>query len=349
MVKDDDETTSLKAELAGLAEKVREKQTASADGDLANSELGAGGAKPGKAVTKKMLKGHINKVTCCHFSGDSRHVVTGSLDGKLIVWDCWTGNKVQVIPLQSAWVMTAVFAHSGNFVACGGMDNQLTIYDVNSRDTNGVAKMCREFLGYEGFLSSARFLDDDNVVTGSGDMKIMQWKVESGDKVLDLQGHNGDVAGLSLMPGSMNQFVTGSVDKTCRMWDLRVPGCTQTWWGHQADVNSVAFHPSGLTFITCSEDKTVRLWDIRADQEICQYKPPTADTSFTSVGVSLSGRLLLAASDDSKIHMWDVAGQHLGSMAGHENRITQISVAPAGFAVASSSWDNQVRIWGLAS
>ena len=65
---------------------------------------------------KKLLKGHINKVTCVHFSGDSRywhspgrpppdlrllrHAVSGSLDGKLIVWDCWTGNKTQVIPLR---------------------------------------------------------------------------------------------------------------------------------------------------------------------------------------------------------------------------------------------------------
>jgi len=42
--------------------------------------------------------------------------VSGSLDGKLIVWDTWTGNKTQVIPLRSAWVMCSVFAPSGNFV-----------------------------------------------------------------------------------------------------------------------------------------------------------------------------------------------------------------------------------------
>ena len=75
--------------------------------------------------------------------------VSGSLDGKLIVWDCWTGNKiqvdkllhkdpfeqmsVQVIPLKSAWVMTSAFSPSGNLVACGGMDNMLTIYNINSR------------------------------------------------------------------------------------------------------------------------------------------------------------------------------------------------------------------------
>lgn len=64
-----------------------------------------------------------------------RHAVSGSLDGKLIVWDCWTGNKIQVIPLRSAWVMTSVFSPSGNFVACGGMDNMLTIYDLNNRSS----------------------------------------------------------------------------------------------------------------------------------------------------------------------------------------------------------------------
>ena len=72
--------------------------------------------------------------------------------------------------------------------------------------------------------------------------------------------------------------------------------------------------------MTCSEDRTVRLWDIRGDQEIHQYSPPSTKSSFTSVGVSLSGRLLLGASDDSTIHMWDITGTHLGQLAGHDNR-----------------------------
>lgn len=339
----DDQTVRLREELKGLVDKVKDKQGAARD----DTSLGTPGPKPGKVSNKKLLKGHINKVTCCHFSGDSRHAVSGSLDGKLIVWDCWTGNKIQVIPLRSAWVMTAVFAPSGNLVACGGMDNMLTMYDLNNRDSSGVAKMIREITGYEGFLSSARFIDDESVVTGSGDMKVMQFTVETGQKLVDLQGHNGDVAALSLHPQEKDVFVTGSVDRTARLWDLRQPGCTQTFWGHGADVNSVCFHPSGVTFVTCSEDKTVRLWDVRADQEITQYKPPTPNSSFTSVAVSLSGRILLAASDDSSVHMWDVTGTHVGNLSGHENRITQISVAPAGFAVASSSWDNTVRVWGL--
>jgi len=339
----DPETLELRGQLEKLVVQLREKQEKVRD----DASLGTPGTKPGKMSAKKLLKGHINKVTCCHFSGDSRHAVSGSLDGKLIVWDCWTGNKIQVIPLQSAWVMTAAFAPSGNLVACGGMDNMLTMYNINSRDSSGVAKLVREIAGYEGFLSSARFLDDENVVTGSGDMKVMQFKVETGQKVLDMKGHNGDVAAMSMHPTEQSVFVTGSVDRTARLWDLRLPGCTQTLWGHGADVNSVAFHPSGNMFVSCSEDKTVRLWDIRGDQELAQYKPPSPNSSFTSVGVSISGRILLASSDDSSIHMWDVTGTHVGNLTGHDNRITQIAVAPAGFAVASASWDQTVRVWGL--
>ena len=122
--------------------------------------------------TKKYLKGHINKVNSVHYAGDSRHCVTGSLDGKLIIWDTWTGNKVQVIPLRSAWVMSVAYSASGNYVACGGMDNMCTIYDLNNRDAQGNAKIVRELLGYEGFLSSCRFLDDTHILTGSGDMKM---------------------------------------------------------------------------------------------------------------------------------------------------------------------------------
>lgn len=57
-------------------------------------------------------------------------------------------------------------------LACGGMDNMCTIYDLNNRDSNGGAKMVRELLGYEGFLSSCRFVDDKTLITGSGDMKL---------------------------------------------------------------------------------------------------------------------------------------------------------------------------------
>ena len=51
------------------------------------------------------------------------------------------------------------------------------------------------------------------------------------------------------------------------------------------------------------------------------YKPPTPNSSFTSCGLSKSGRVLYCSSDDSSIHSWDlVAKAHSGNLCGHENR-----------------------------
>ena len=114
--------------------------------------------------TRRTLRGHLSKVsnlrqtlslTLClqvyamHWGADSRNLVSASQDGKLIVWDSYSTNKVRhhhhaketnckacnnrlnqvpAIPLRSSWVMTCAYAPSGNFVACGGLDNICSIY-----------------------------------------------------------------------------------------------------------------------------------------------------------------------------------------------------------------------------
>ena len=93
MPKVDSETEALQKELGSLADKCREEQKKCRD----SADMGSGGSIPkAKAICRKVLRGHIGKVTCTHFSGDSRHAVSGSLDGKLIVWDCYNGNKTMV-------------------------------------------------------------------------------------------------------------------------------------------------------------------------------------------------------------------------------------------------------------
>ena len=51
--------------------------------------------------------------------------------------------------------------------------SQLLVTNANTyTDSDLSAKMVREVTGYEGFLSSARFIDDDNIITGSGDWRL---------------------------------------------------------------------------------------------------------------------------------------------------------------------------------
>lgn len=77
-------------------------------------------------------------------------------------------EKVHAIPLRSSWVMTCAYAPSGNFVACGGLDNICSIYSLKTREGN--VRVSRELPGHTGYLSCCRFLDDSQIVTSSGDM-----------------------------------------------------------------------------------------------------------------------------------------------------------------------------------
>lgn len=60
--------------------------------------------------------------------------------------------QVHAIPLRSSWVMTCAYAPSGNFVACGGLDNMCSIYSLKSREGN--VKVSRELSAHTGETSS---------------------------------------------------------------------------------------------------------------------------------------------------------------------------------------------------
>ena len=48
-------------------------------------------------------------------------------DGKLIVWDAFTTNKEHAITMPTTWVMACAYGPSQTVVACGGLDNKVTV------------------------------------------------------------------------------------------------------------------------------------------------------------------------------------------------------------------------------
>ena len=100
-----------------------------------------------------------------------------SQDGKLIIWNGMNTLKMNAIPLRSSWVMTCAYSPSGNFVACGGLDNLCSIYAL--KGGQGSAEQTRmayrELAQHEGYLSCCRFFDDREILTSSGDSSCILW------------------------------------------------------------------------------------------------------------------------------------------------------------------------------
>ncbi|KTG38653.1 hypothetical protein cypCar_00007446 [Cyprinus carpio] len=195
------------------------------------------------------------------------------------------------------------------------------------------------------YLSCCRFLDDNQIVTSSGDTTCALWDIETGQQTTTFAGHTGDVMSLSLAPDT-RLFVSGACDASAKLWDVREGMCRQTFTGHESDINAICFFPNGNAFATGSDDATCRLFDLRADQELMVYSHDNIICGITSVAFSKSGRLLLAGYDDFNCNVWDaLKADRAGVLAGHDNRVSCLGVTDDGMAVATGSWDSFLKIW----
>eukprot|EP00088_Acartia_fossae_P002470 TRINITY_DN1099_c1_g1_i1.p1 TRINITY_DN1099_c1_g1~~TRINITY_DN1099_c1_g1_i1.p1 ORF type:complete len:341 (+),score=61.34 TRINITY_DN1099_c1_g1_i1:265-1287(+) len=333
----------LRQEAEQLRSVIKERRNQVKDAALAERAKGLAPVGRINMRNRRTLKGHLAKIYAMHWSEDSRNLVSASQDGKLIVWDSYSTNKVHAIPLRSSWVMTCAYAPTGAFVACGGLDNLCTIYSLKTREGN--SKISRELPGHTGYLSCCRFIDDNQIVTSSGDMTCALWDVETGQQVTLYSGHAGDVMSLSLSPDNRT-FVSGACDATAKLWDIRDGNCKQTLTGHESDINAVTFFPNGFAFATGSDDATCRLFDIRADQELSWYTHENIICGITSVAFSKSGRLLMAGYEDFNCNVWDsMKAERAGVLVGHENRVSCLGVTEDGMAVCTGSWDSFLRVW----
>jgi len=353
---EDGQLESLRAQLKEERDKVRDVDGIAAyvNQDPQRWERIA----PRKFKCHKTLRGHLAKVYALDWGGEAgQNIVSASQDGKLLVWDAVTGNKIFAIPLQNAWVMTCAYSASGSLVAAGGLDNCCSVYSLRQGNGSTQREKCK-LEGHTGYLSSCQFLrDDKQMMTASGDHSCQLWDLETRNPVTCFRGHEADVMTLALSK-DQRTMVTGACDKTCKLWDIESGQCVQTFTSNNSDVNSVAYHPSGLAFACGSDSQNnisgeCLLFDIRSDQCVAEYFTEKAGNPYgvMSIDFSKSGSILFAGMDTGNVIGWDVpAGTevvHLsqGGNSGHESRVNCLQVSPDGQALVTGSWDNTLKVW----
>ncbi|CAB9516612.1 nucleotide-binding protein G(I)/G(S)/G(T) subunit [Seminavis robusta] len=353
---------AAKAEVENLAKQIQKTQNGKRDQGLGavartKAQNPAPIRNPPTTKMRRCLKGHFGKVTAMHWGGDSRHLVSAGQDGNLLIWNAVTSNKVQAITLKSSYVMSVGYEQTkGELVACGGLDNLCTVYKLSSPD------QAMEMASHDGLITCCRFLDDTKILTSSGDSTCIRWDIARGTVLDTFAGHKEHINFMSLSPTDKNVFVSSSVDKTAKVWDIRASkSCVQTFMGHTGDVNGVDFMPAdGNCFATCTEDGGIRIFDMRAYNELSLFKvnlggaganndPGVAEDKLTSLAFSKSGRILFVGHSDGSVLAFDVMAERATpafTMAGaHERHIASLGVSPSGEALCTGSWDTTLKVW----
>ncbi len=169
---------------------------------------------------------------------------------------------------------------------------------------------------------------------------IKTWKC-----VHTLTGHINEVSSVAISPDGQT-LVSGSWDKTIKIWQLDKGQEPRTLTGHSDWVYSIALSSDGRILASGSWDKTIKIWQLDTGEKLHTLRGHS-DRVY-SVAFSPDGQTLASGSWDKTIKIWQLnTGEELHTLRGYSDRVYSVAFSPDGQTLASGSLDKTIEIWRL--
>ena len=230
--------------------------------------------------------------TCCFSDTSPDHLITGSNDLTLKLWDLKSGTtkttfkghttSINSVAFSQGCVVSAAFdgsvkvwTHKGIEITTLYCHKQrvntcfINIPGKNKEATSNWADIVSEEEEGEGSKSSKVKLDEISIVTASDDGTVGVWKPFLPNQLTSLVGHSDRV--LSVATTLNNSIVSSSLDGTLQLWTPALNlSMKDTLSGHTGPITSsscftVSQH---LTYVvTGGRDGYVIMWSVKSDNE----------------------------------------------------------------------------------
>ena len=163
-----------------------------------------------------------------------------------------------------------------------------------------------------------------------------------------LKGHTGDVKACAFAPDGQT-LVSGSEDKTLRLWDVASAVCRGRLLGHTDEVNGCALSADGRTIVSASGDMTLKTWDAGSGE--CRTTFVGHSNGVLACAFSPDGQTIVSASSDGTLRLWDaITGECRATLLGHRaGGVRACAFSPDGRTIVSASGDTTVKLWDASS
>jgi WD40 repeat protein len=292
-----------------------------------------------------VLKGHTDSVSRLEFSVDGKLLATGGMEGVVKIWDVETGNHVVDLEGPGDSIECLVWHPKGNVLLAGSVDGSAFMWlaakgtymqsftghkgpitsavfgadgkKLITASEDGTVRIWNPKTGVaETTISGHNFHEGpinrlavhphnlNLLATAGRDNNACVINLVSGKSLGVLKGHEHSVEGVAFV-ANLPLAVTGSLDKTAKVWDLGTMQCRVNL-PHDDSVIKVLCHPKEPIVLTCSLDYRIRAWDVRTGQQIGTPFIGHKD-ALLDFDINADGTLVASASDDNTARLYSLS------------------------------------------
>lgn len=291
----------------------------------------------------RQFKDHESAVTAVAVFPDRQHMITGSKDKMLRLWDLKTGVVLKKMAGHSNEVWALAVSLDGRLLASGDCSGEVITWTCHRESLAWVTQA--SIKAHSGLIYTLDFSPDGTVLaTGSNDFTTKLWNTKTGL----LQGHqitcSGSVRCVRYSPSGV--LLAIATDSNIEIYHADTTRqCITKFKGHTQYNISLVWTPDGTRLISAgsSKDPSIREWDASTWQQVGD--PWTGHAK--AVAIHPTGTLIASASYDNHVRLWSLLDRKTIAIFACSSAMRCVTFSMDGKHIFSGGNDKQVSEWAV--
>ena len=290
------------------------------------------------------LSGHLSEINAITFASNNQILATASVDRTVKSRDVTTGKCLKTLQGRADFVHS-VICSSDNRTIISASQHTIKFWNIDS------CECISTLVETKDWLSSVIISPDEKTIAcaniGNDNNVIRIWQIDNfnqSNQIANqiLQGHDDSIWSIAFNADG-TKIVTGSSDRTVKVWDSDTGQCLKTLFGHNRPVLSVAFSADGNTIASCGGHSIIKLWNV----ETGECFQTIQERAYYTIKFNSNGFNFSYGHTSGIVKLWDMNnGQCIRTLGSFGKPIVSMAFSHDG-KIAYGSYDGTSNCIGI--